>query len=105
MNGPVPTGFRLKSAPYFFAAVGEIGANTSNAASRRNGAYGSLKLTFAVCSSRTSQDLYGPSVPRDTLAWVSGLMIRSNVKHTAAALNAVPSWNLTSRRSVKMYDS
>ena len=36
-------------------------------------------------------------------AWVSGLTMRSKVYLTASALKGVPSWNVTSSRSLKLY--
>src|SRR5262249_55412396 len=100
LNGPVPTGARLKSGPIFPTAVGETMPMQYMASVRRIGPYGSLVTISTVRSSTTS----APSSEPARLAQRAGgvpLSARSYVNFTAAALNGVPSWNFTFGRSLK----
>src|SRR6267142_178780 len=100
LNGPVPTGARLKSGPIFATAVGDTMPMQYMASVRRIGPYGSLVTTSTVRSSTTS----APSSEPARLAQRAGGVprsARSNVNFTAAALKGVPSWNFTAGRSLK----
>jgi hypothetical protein len=68
----------------------------------RKPAEATLNLTRTVCSSTTSAPAYGPRSAAAKPDLVSGSAIRSNENFTAAALNPVPSWNFTPRRSLKV---
>src|ERR1700682_634431 len=100
LNGPVPTGARLKSGPIFDTAVGDTMPMQYMASVRRIGPYGSLVTTSTVRLSTTSAPLSEPA----RLAQRAGglpFSARSKVNFTASALNGVPSWNLTPGRSLK----
>src|SRR5882672_1414065 len=102
LNGPVPTGFRPKSSPNLAAAVGETGERFEDETLFRKLMCGRLKLTLTVDSSITSDLSYGPSCPMADSDFVFGSAIRSNENLTAAALNGVPSWNVTPWRSLNV---
>src|SRR5919198_339885 len=100
LNGPVPTGARLKSAPIFCTAVGETIPMQYIASVLRIGPYGSLVMTSTVRLSTTSAPLSEPA----RLAQRAGglpFSARSKVNRTASALKGVPSWNFTLGRSLK----
>src|SRR5258706_815947 len=87
LNGPVPTGPRLKSAPIFCTAAGDTMPMQYIASVLRIGPYGSLVTTSTVRSSTTSAWLSEPA----RLAQRAGggpLTARSYVNFNAAALNA-----------------
>ena len=100
LNGPVPTGARLKSGPILATAVGDTMPMQYMASVRRIGPYGSLVTTSTVRLSTTSAPLSEPA----RLAQRAGglpFSARSKVNFTASALNGVPSWNFTPGRSLK----
>ena len=100
LNGPVPTGARLKSGPIFPTAAGETMPMQYMASVRRIGPYGSLVRTSTVRLSTTSAWLKEPARLAQRAGGVP-LSARSNVNFTASALNGVPSWNFTPERSLK----
>ena len=65
-------------------------------------AFGWLNTTLAVWLSTTWVSLYGPSEAAADLDFVAGSTMWSKVTLTAFASKAVPSWNLTSCRSLKV---
>src|SRR5579885_241718 len=104
LNGPVPTGLRANPLfPSFRTAAGEtMLSNHGLLRFVRAAANGSVQFTRTVYGSITSVDLYGP---RKSIApWDPSLgsMMVSNVNLTASAVNGVPSWNFTSRRSANV---
>jgi hypothetical protein len=86
LNGPVPTGARLKSAPILVTAAGDTMPMQYIARVRKIGPYGSRVTTSTVRLAHRAGGL--------------PLRARSNVNFTAAALNGVPSWNFTPGRSL-----
>src|SRR3989442_3988818 len=69
----------------------------------RNAAYGLLNRTRTVNGSTTSVRSYGPMKLNAVCDFVSGSTMRSKVTFTASAPRGVPSWNLTSLRSLNVY--
>src|SRR5438045_2153990 len=62
LNGPVPTGARLKSGPILATAVGDTMPMQYMASVRRIGPYGSLVTTSTVRLSTTSAPLSEPAM-------------------------------------------
>src|SRR5258708_15662184 len=94
LNGPVPTGARLKADPIFDTAVGDTMPMQYMASVRRIGPYGSLVTTSTVRLSTTSAPLSEPA----RLAQRAGglpFSARSKVNFTVSALNGVASWDFT----------
>src|SRR5260221_7432928 len=104
MNGPVPTSLVTPhSLPAAFTASGETIPRYGFDAESRNGANAVLNFTTTVYSSTICVSWYGPIRLTPVCDLVSGFTIRSKVNLTAAALNGVPSWNLTPCRSLNVY--
>src|SRR5262249_49846395 len=102
MNGPLPTGRVCTWSPLSRTAFGETIESTPDAAAFRNGEYGVSKLTCTVYSSSTLLAAYPPSGAGAPPALNFGSTMRSKLNLTASALNGVPSWNRTSRRSLNV---
>src|SRR5215510_2886834 len=102
MNGPVPTGFVWTRSPLSRTALGDTMLSVPADVYARNGAYGVSKLTCTVNSSRTFAPAYPASCARAPPALNFGSTMRSKLNFTASALNGVPSWNLTSLRSLNV---
>src|SRR3990167_5444283 len=101
LNGPVPTGWRVRSFPHFWWAAGLTRAVALWARLFRKKAKGTFRVKRTVDSSTTSTDLM-MGVWRLALRGFSGPRKRSKLYFTASALNGVPSWNLTPFRSLKV---
>src|SRR5207244_4189412 len=105
MNGPLPTKTTgPKSFPYFVSAAGEMIPRYGVLAPSRNAAYGLLNRTRTVYGSTTSVRSYGPMKLNAVWDLVSGSTILSKVTFTASAVSGVPSWNLTSLRSLNVLE-
>src|SRR6185295_6291659 len=102
MNGPLPTGRVWTPSPLSRTALGETRDRTPDAAAFRNGEYGVSKVTWTENSSNTLEPAYPASAARAPPALNLGSTMRSKLNLTASALNGVPSWNFTSRRSLKV---
>jgi hypothetical protein len=83
-------------------AAGETMPRKAWLAPSRKPADATLNRTRTVCSSTRSAPAYGPRRAAAKPDFVSGSAIRSNANFTAVALNGVPSWNLTPRRSLNV---
>ena len=88
--------------PYFCSAAGDEMAIVGWVISFTKAALAAEKMTCTVYGSTTLVSWYGPSAPMADRDLVFGSTMWSNEALTAAALNGVPSWNLTPLRSLKV---
>src|SRR6478735_10467253 len=100
--GPAQTGAAANSPAFSVAALGETIMPARSLRLASSGTNGSDRLNFTLSAASASTLATGAS---SALRLESGMdFMRSILNLTAAASNAVPSWNVTFWRSVKVID-